>query len=24
VREGAHVDEDGNLLRFGGPLASAT
>jgi hypothetical protein len=24
VREGGHVDEDGNLLRFGGPLASAT
>ena len=23
VREGGHVDEDGNLLRFGGPLPSA-
>jgi hypothetical protein len=24
VREGAHVDDDGNLLRYGGPIASAT
>ena len=23
VREGSHVDPDGNLLRFGSPLASA-
>ncbi|MGY1747384.1 bleomycin resistance protein [Blastococcus sp. SYSU D00695] len=23
IREGAHVDPDGNLLRFGGPLPSA-
>jgi hypothetical protein len=23
VRDGAHVDGDGNLLRFGGPIASA-
>jgi hypothetical protein len=22
VREGSHVDPDGNLLRFGSPLAS--
>ena len=24
VREGSHVDPDGNLLRFGSPLASGT
>jgi uncharacterized glyoxalase superfamily protein PhnB len=23
VREGKHVDPDGNLLRFGGPIPSA-